>query len=761
MYRKLIFTVIGVIITFCVNAQKVGVVLSGGGAKGVTHIGVLKALEDNGIPIDYIAGTSMGAVIGGLYASGYSPTEIERIVRSPEFPSWVRGKIDSRYIYYFRRPETNASWFNIQFDIDSVITTKLPTNLVSPITMDFAFMEIFSSAGAASGYNFDSLMIPFRCVASDISNNKEVIFRKGDVGQAIRASMSFPFYFKPIRINGTLLFDGGMYNNFPVKILLDDFNPDIIIGSKAASNYGPPKDDDIISQIQTMLMEKTQYDVICENGILIEPKLKSVDVIDFSNTEAFIDSGYRAALQKIPEIRLFVTDYISPEERFTRRLAFNEKKPPVIIDELNITGLNTNQEIYVHRQLLHKSQKKRLEDIKTDYFKLLSDDKINYIFPTLRYDSLLKNYTMQLDVQKEKNFHFQYGGNVSSSAINEAFIELKYKYLSRHATSVNANLYAGKFYSSAQLKTRFDYPTRLPFFIEGDITFSQWDYFTTTTYFFEDKTPSYLIQNESHAHLKAGIPVTNKGRLVAGLAFGDSRDDYYQTNYFTRTDTVDKTYFNFFTPQLLFELNTLNERQYARNGALFSVCLNYVTGREKHVPGSTSPLEKAFKKNHDYFLLKIKYDNYFKEIGILKVGFYGEMVLSSQPLFNNYTASLLASPAFQPIPESKTMFIPKFRAHNFAGIGLKNIFRIYKNINFRLEGYVFQPYHEIVKNKDNFSASYGKAFSNRHYMASSALVYNSPLGPLSISLNAYENSTKPFSLIFNFGYIIFNHRAID
>ena len=102
-------------------------------------------------------------------------------------------------------------------------------------------MEWFAEAGAACNYNFDELAIPFRCVASDISENKFIVLKQGNLDKAIRASMTFPFYFKPIRIENKLMWDGGMYNNFPVDVLIEEFKPEIIIGSKAASNYGPPR----------------------------------------------------------------------------------------------------------------------------------------------------------------------------------------------------------------------------------------------------------------------------------------------------------------------------------------------------------------------------------------------------------------------------------------------------------------------------------------------------------------------------------------
>lgn len=339
--------------------QKVAVVLSGGGAKGVCHIGVLKALEEAGIPIDYIAGTSMGAIVGGLYAAGYSPGEMEQLVTSPEFTEWVSGRIDPQYIYYFRKPYADASWMTFKFKYDSVLQTQLPTNIVSPVRMDFAFMELFANASAAANYNFDSLMVPFRCVASDVDANKPVVLKSGDLGSSIRASMTFPFYFKPIRINGKLLFDGGMYNNFPSDVAYEDFFPDIIIGSKAAQNAQPPSDDNVVSQLTNMLMEKSNYNVICESGVMIEPQLKVVNVIDFSHTQEFIDSGYVAAQRKIAEIRQFVLDSVSPAERIAKRKAFNDLKPEYLVKNYSITGLTSGQYTYIRRLLQNEQPRKK------------------------------------------------------------------------------------------------------------------------------------------------------------------------------------------------------------------------------------------------------------------------------------------------------------------------------------------------------------------------------------------------------------------
>ena len=180
-----------------VSAQKVGLVLSGGGAKGAAHIGVIKALEENNIPIDYITGTSIGAIIGSLYAMGYSPEEMLELMLSKEFSYWQTGTVEEQYTYYFKEPYPTPEFAHFSIDMSDSLQIKasfLPQSLINPIQMNQAFMALFSQATAKAGWNFDNLFVPFRCVASDIYSKKAIIFKNGDLGDAVRASMTFPFF---------------------------------------------------------------------------------------------------------------------------------------------------------------------------------------------------------------------------------------------------------------------------------------------------------------------------------------------------------------------------------------------------------------------------------------------------------------------------------------------------------------------------------------------------------------------------------------
>jgi len=171
--------------------QKVGLVLSGGGAKGLAHIGIIKVLEANNIPIDYITGTSMGAIVGGLYAAGYTTDEMEELFRSEEFYFWSTGKIQEEYRYYFKQPEDNPSWIEIRMERkDGKVRILPPTNIIPQFQMDFTFMELMAPTTAIIGGDFDQLMVPFRCVATEVHRNKQVVLGSGDLGEAIRATGS-------------------------------------------------------------------------------------------------------------------------------------------------------------------------------------------------------------------------------------------------------------------------------------------------------------------------------------------------------------------------------------------------------------------------------------------------------------------------------------------------------------------------------------------------------------------------------------------
>jgi len=672
----------------------------------------------------------------------------------------VSGEIGDEYKFYFKQAHPNASWLSLRFNIDSAFRYTPPVNIISPYVMDFVFMELYSGASAAANYNFDSLFVPFRCMASDVVEKKAIALSRGNLGNAIRASMTYPFYFRPIRIDGSLLFDGGLYNNFPADVMCDEFFPEIIVGSRVASDFSILHEDDLASQLQAMLTTVTDYEIPCKNGVLIQPQLRGVNVIDFRHTKAFIDSGYVAAKRMIPEIRKFVYDTVSLKEVNQRRQEFIDRKPPLIVNHIHISGLAENQIQYVSRLLRLGEEQVPLVKMKKEYFKLIADDKINHIFPQLKFNEQTGFFDLYLDAKMDNELRFEVGGNLSSSSLNSAFVGARYNLLGLNALALSANSYFGRFYSSVHGSARFDLSTKLPVYIEPMITYNQWDFFTASTHFFEDKTPSFLLQRELTWTLSAGIPTRNTSRLVAGISSFRLKDEYYQTNYFRRADTADYTTFIGKSPFLMYEVNTLNNKQYANRGNYFHSSLRLVSGEEIHQPGSTAFRRGKIDRTHTWWQFRMRYESYLNIASAYRFGICGELVLSNMKAFTNYTSTALRAPAFNPVPISKTWFAPAYRAHNYAAIGFKNIFIIRRNLCLRLEGFAFMPYKEILRD-DNFLAYYGSRFRTVNMAAAATLVFHSPIGPVSMGINYFEKNEVPLSFSLNLGYILFNPRVFE
>ncbi|MDT8411575.1 MAG: patatin-like phospholipase family protein [Vicingaceae bacterium] len=746
-------------ITLVVNAQRVGLVFSGGGSSGIAHIGVLKALEENNIPIDFIAGTSMGGLVAGFYAAGYSPKEIEEIFLSDKFKNWANGQLDNKYVYYLRQKKEDPSLFTFKLNLDTIIEVSLPTNLVSPSAINYALMQYLAPASAKSKNNFDSLFIPFRCIASDIISKKPVVLKKGALPTAIRATMAYPFYLSPVTYEKQLLFDGGLYNNFPSNVMYNEFDPDFIIGSNVSSNFLPPNEDDIISQIKAIISNDTEYIIPCEESVLIEPDAADYSTFNFDNNEELIKIGYEATLKKIEYIKDKVSRRIDTTFIAEKRKNYIESLPKLIFDNVEVQGLKTFQNTYIKNSIRLKKDTLNAEDLKSEYIKVSSDDKIKSLYPEAIFNNETNKFNLLLNAKKEKNLFVSFGGVFSSRPINTGYLGLQYNVLRKKAYSFIANTYFGKLHNSVSVGFRIDFPKPLPFYWVTTFNNDRWDYFKSNSTFFEDTRPSFLRSSDLYAKTELGIPVAYKGKLVIGATTGELDNEYYQTRQFLSTDTTDETIFRNNVGFIKYQRNSLDKKQYATSGSFFTIGAKYIKGKEKTTPGSTSIIKDIAKENHEWFIIKATYDKYFLRKGIFRFGIFGEGVYSNQSFFENYTASILTATAFSPLSESRTLFQERLRTHSYAAGGIKNIITFTNNFHFRLEGYVFQPYQRIFQNELN-KASYGLKWATREYIAAASLVYHTPIGPIAVNVNYYDRQEDHWSFLVHFGYLIFPKKSL-
>ncbi len=744
-------------ICFSTHSQKVGLVLSGGGATGFAHIGVIKALEENNIPIDYITGTSSGALIGALYAIGYSPKEIETYVLSPRFQLLVRGDLEEQHRFFYNQDEINGDLIKISFAADSIYQRFFPTKFVNSTYLDYEMMRIFGTAGESVNGDFSKLMVPFNCVASDITHKKSILFSQGKLNQVVRASITFPFFIHPIKIDNTLLFDGGLYNNFPADIMNSSFHPDYIIGSNVSSNYKAAEENDVISQVINMMVSHTNFNLPTKNGVLIQPKT-DVTTFEFKEIAKAIEAGYLSTLSMLDSIKIQVNRRTTQNEIDLNRENFKSKITPLKISSISTNSGDLKSDYFIQKSILPNNKTIDSSDFSRNYFRLTTNPAINFSYPILQ---LKKDSTYHLDLlaRKSKEIELEVGGLFSSRSVNTGYIGVSYSALKNQLLRIKMNSYFGKFYGSLKLSTEYQIPTRVPFTISGYYVMNRWDYFRSFASFFEEVKPSFLVQNEIYQGFSLKHPIGNHAKSTYDLRFFKTTDEYYQTENFTNKDTTDFTAFKGINVRWNIEYNTLNRKQYANKGKLFSLKVKYVNGLEDSESGSTSIVKYSLKKNHSWISIQPEFQWYFFQKSRFNLGLHLKSTLSSQTLFSNYTASVLSLNDFSPFPDCQTIFLPEYRSPQFVGIGTNIVFSIYKSVDFRFDGYLYQPFKELTKT-NLLMGDYDKPSYFTEYLISTSFIYHSPIGPIRLASNYFPKQKNPVFIQFSYGYLLFNERAI-
>ncbi len=752
-------------------AQKVGVVLSGGGAKGLAHIGVLKALEENNIPIDYITGTSMGGVVGAMYAAGYSPAEIEYIALSTDFQDWISGKYESDYSYFFKKKETNPSFITAKIQIDTGFNFKFRSNLVNDIPLNFALLELLGQASANAKNNFDNLFVPFRCIVSDVLSQTAIPMKKGSLVEAVRGTFTVPLVYRPIKVDDKYVFDGGLYDNFPVEIMKKEFAPDFIIGSNVSSKifntYPKDIDEKLMNRFLVYLfLSKTDSTSIGENGVYIQPDLSNYSITNFTPAAEIIKQGYDATLADIKKIKAKLKTQAKIEDVKAARKAFIANNPYLTFKNIKISGVGGKRKKYVENVFKRLNKNLNLNEVKQAYYKLLGDDNFETVYPKINYLPLENTYEFELIVQPEKNFKLDFGGAISSRPVGNAFIGLQYNFLRKKSYTLSTNFYTGRFHESAQGALRMDVPKKIPFYLETEITYNHWNYFESSQLFLENVKPTFLEQFDSRLIQSIGF---SSGKNAKTTVFGgifSTNNKYSPTENFGTGDVLDETSFKGFSSGINYKRNELNRKQYPSKGSSLFLGFTYFKGVENYEPGNILRDDPIFSTlngkqfNRGWFNFKVTSEKYVSINPKYSLGYLFEGIFSNRPSFANYKGNLIHTSAFFPLQDSKTLFLENVRADKYLAAGIKNVYTATKHLDFRLEAYLFQPYQKIIK-VDNQSSALGKSFADQRFVYSTAAVYHSPVGPIALNFNYYDDKAKRFGLFFHIGYLLYNKRALE
>ncbi|WP_179316554.1 patatin-like phospholipase family protein [Winogradskyella undariae] len=427
MKKKHLITLLFLIILFSLRAQnsttqsepKVGLVLSGGGAKGFAHIGVLKVIDSLKIKIDYVAGTSMGAIIGSLYASGYSGKQLEEIFESQDFEALINDDFSRASKSFYERE--NAQKYVVSLPFDKFKIT-LPSALSRGQNVYNLLYQLMLPVDDIS--DFSQLPIPFFCVATDMETGESLIMDKGKLAEAVTASGALPSLFQPVVIGGDVLIDGGVTNNFPVEELRAK-GMDVIIGVDVQD---PLKDReslksalDILLQInnfRTIDAMKTKAKLV---DIYIKPDISNFSVISFDEGKDIITHGEIAAKTQLPKLH----------ELKSIQKNYKEHAKLEVIDSLRINSVNIDgNDRYTRSYILGKLKFKGEEKISYSDFR----QGINNLISTNNFDA----FRYRLKPTEDKYEYNLVGEAIESQA--SMFLRLGIHYDGLYKSALLANL---------------------------------------------------------------------------------------------------------------------------------------------------------------------------------------------------------------------------------------------------------------------------------------------------------------------------------
>jgi NTE family protein len=338
------------------SRPKIGLVLSGGGARGFAHIGVLKVLEENNVPIDYVVGTSMGSIIGGLYAIGLTPEEIEHGVKGI---AWDKVFDDFAYRNHktYRRKQDDFDFFNIHRVGINDDGLQLSPGLIEGQQIELALDRL-----AYPGFHindYDKLRIPFRAIATNIENGEPFIIKSGNIARAMRASMSIPGALPPITIDDTLLVDGGIANNVPIDIARE-MGADIVIvvdvSAPLSKKEGIKSSVEVTGQLTTILTRRIadiQLKTLKDKDVLIIPDAAEISSSDFNKYPELIKAGEESAANSIDAIQKLSLPYDDYSDHMASLPRVANKNPIIgFIDIHNDTGLKDEvMQVRIHQKI--------------------------------------------------------------------------------------------------------------------------------------------------------------------------------------------------------------------------------------------------------------------------------------------------------------------------------------------------------------------------------------------------------------------------
>lgn len=722
--------------------QRVGLVLSGGGSKGIAHIGVIQALEDHDVAVDYVTGTSMGAIIGSLYAMGYSPAEMLELIESKGFGYWSQGKIDQAYTYLLLEREATPAMFHLNVGGKTGSTEGaelagvLPTSLINPIPMSFAFMELFGASTAQCGGDFDRLFVPFRCVCSDVYHKHKVVCGSGSLGEAVRASMSFPLVFQPIEIDSTLMYDGGIYDNFPFDVMREVFDPSIMIGVDVSSPDKKPSPTNLMSQLESMIIQKNDYDLPADEGIRIKIDLEEFSLLDFGKAAEIYAIGYRHGEEMIDSIMKRVTARTPASELAARRKAWREATPGLTFDSVEVKGCTPAQARFLTRIFAPRERADTfgISHARDAFYRAVSPGRFSSLVPHAVYDSVSGLFRIRLDATIKRNIDLAAGGYITSSANSFLYLSGAYNNLTTHFTTAEASAWIGQSYAAAMAGVDHGLSTRIPMTIGVRTAITRQKFYEDETFFYQLKAPTFITNSQFYAMLDWAMGVSRRSVVELGAGYGHLWDSFYERADMDRDNAGrDRTRYNLGQVYAEWRHSTLDNVNYPVKGLWASARLSGITGNVHYEPFDDMRPHERRRLSWASLRAGVKWYEPLCEEFSLGLTFDG--VASTRPLLDNYNATMVSAPAFTPTPSSFNAYNPAFRANSWAAAGVSPVWHPSGVFQVRGTFDCFMAARRILEDPLTLRPRYGGWFDSPRFFGEIDAMLTTPYATLGAFCN--------------------------
>lgn len=758
------------------DSTKVGLVLSGGGAKGISYIGVLRVLEENDIPIDYIIGTSIGGVIGGLYASGYSPKEMEAIISDPKTKNFIKGTSQQGLNLFYDNHEKRAHLLTLQFLYDKENKFIFSPSFINTSKMQLEFNKLFSMAAAHSQYDFDRLFVPFRTLHSNIDHGRYEYQNQGLLANHIRATVNVPIIYPKHFIKNKIKFDGGIYNNFPIRVMKKEFNPDHVIGVKTGGHlihelkdtqFGSENLRDLFIKL---MVNNSDYEAInSKTDVYINPKVSHLSMFDFENYKQLIQIGAESTLKALPEIRTKIKRRVPKKSIEEKRNAFKNQFIKEDFKALEIvTRPKTKHTDYVSK-ILHQNKKKAFnyQDFEKGYHRLASSPYFDNMNPQFLYDKEKNTHKIKLEYDSRAKINFKIGGAIASQGLGFLYSGFEIKFVKKNMNVIYGDYYFGEFKKYINTGVTKYLPTQWPIFLGVYYTGSWYDYLKSSLLSFDHQSLVYFNLKENTPGVHLGIPFLKEGLLKAYV-------EYYLGNYthalnlfeYNSEDQLYKHHLHGPKFGLRYKKSTLDTPQHPTHGERFEFHMYKIYSKYDLSLSPPPFFNKGFKlspnnkvNTYNWEFIKLEYEKYFNfsQARFLSLGLEIEAAYSSEKKFktnlinlendkvvdmNMFVLDFLTSPQFLPFWNSERYLSTNHTASSYLALGLHPIVHISKKLQLRFPFYIynyfFQKSETATPSTENKLKINPNLFSEYLINNGVHLVYKTPLFPISIGVNRYD-----------------------